>query len=461
LKDYAEGEEEIPNSKSWNLEFACFWGTGDDQTMPRRLIIVGAGPAGLTAAIVAARAGAKVLVLEQLDRPGAKLSVCGGGRGNVTIRLAAKEMAAAYGRQGRFALAALEAMDAQGLCDFLSGLGVPTVCPDGLHVYPASQRAGDVTAALVRECRRLGVEIRCGVAVDELVLDVAQSPSAVHESDRPAAVRGIRANGQDWPADGIILAAGGCSYAALGGTGAGLKLARKAGHTIVEPVPALVPLVTQETWPAKLAGVSVAEATLRIDLPHERQAASRGDILFTHRGLSGPAVLNLSGRISRLLIKASPVPVLLSLPLASSGIAPGESAAAILERWRVSAGASQVRTLLARQLPRALVDALCEQAGVAADTPAARLPRPVQDDLAQRLAATRLTITRTEGFEHAMVTAGGVALKEVDPRTLASRLIGRLAFAGEILDLDGPTGGFNLHWAFASGALAGTAFSGE
>ena len=417
----------------------------------RHILITGAGPAGLTAAIAAARAGAKVQVLEQLDRAGAKLSVCGGGRGNVTNRLPVEEIAAAFGRQGRFTMPALEAMDPAGLCGFLAELGVPTTSPDGLHVYPASQRAGDVTAALTRECRRLGVEIHCGVKVESLLLDaahVAQPPSAVQ-------VRGVTAGGREWPADRVILAAGGCSYAALGGTGGGFALARQAGHTVIEPVPALVPLVTAESWPGKLAGVSLADAAIRIDLPRERAAASEGDILFTHRGLSGPAVLNLSGRIARLLTKVSPVPVLLHVPIVPGG-GPSKAPVALLERWRSTAGAKPLRALLSHHLPRRLVDVLCDQAGVSADCKAAQVPRPAQDALAARLAAIPLTITRTEGFDTAMVTAGGVSLKEVDPRTLASKLIRGLSFAGEVLDLDGPTGGFNLQWAFASGSLVGT-----
>ena len=409
---------------------------------PSRLIIVGAGPAGLMAGIAAARAGAKVQVCEQLDRPGAKLSAAGGGRGNLTIRLSPAELAEAFGRQGRFILPAVEAMGPRELCEFLGELGIRTASPDGLHVYPASNHAAQVTAALVRQAGRLGVELHFRTAVQALAIEGGH-------------LRGVRTTAGALEADGVILACGGRSYADLGGTGGGYALARQAGHTLIQPVPGLVPLVTAEKWPTTLAGVSVPDAAIRIDLSRQRVPISRGDLLFTHRGVSGPAVLNISGRVARLLEGGAPVPIALDF----AGGAGPRPWAARLDEWRISAGGVGLRGLLAHHLPRALVDALCERAGVPTGCRAAELSRPVRQALLAGLSAAPLSIPRTEGFERAMVTCGGVSLKEVDPRTLCSRLVWGLAFAGELLDLDGPTGGYNLQWAFASGHLAGTRWS--
>lgn len=207
------------------------------------LVIVGAGPAGLTAVIVAARAGNRVTVCEQLERAGAKLEMTGGGRANLTNLLPQEEFTAGFGRQGRFTLPALEALDPSGLREFMKTLGVPTEAPDGLHVYPKSNRAVDVLEGLLKECERLNVDLQTGIRVTDLILEHGR-------------VRGVMADRKAIPGERVIIAAGGKSYAELGGTGGGYRLALLAGHSLVPPVPALVPLVTRETWPRTCAGVS-------------------------------------------------------------------------------------------------------------------------------------------------------------------------------------------------------------
>ncbi len=418
--------------------------------MAKTVLVVGGGAAGLMAALSAAQAGAKVEILEQIDRPGARLSAAGGGRGNVTILLSPEEIAAAFGRHGRFTMPALAVMDPQKLCDFFHQIGLPTTSPDGLHVYPASNRAADVTSALIRHSQGLGVILHYGVKVDVLMIRDVKAESGIGKK-----VVGVSAGGKEFAADAVIIAAGGRSYSSLGGGESGYALASQVGHKVVEPVPALVPLITGEKWAGKLAGLSVADVRIRIDLPRWRGDFSQGDLLFTHRGISGPAVLNISGKIARLLAasKKEPIPILVEWTIAATA----KMEAKKLERWRSGNGAAQVRDLLAKLLPRRLALELANLAGLPEDCICSRMPRAAQDELAALLAATPLSITATEGFEKAMVTSGGVALKEVDPKTLGSRLAEGLFFAGEVLDLDGPTGGFNLEWAFASGHLAGAA----
>ena len=403
------------------------------------LVIVGAGPAGLTAAIVAARAGGRVTVCEQLERAGAKLEVTGGGRANLTNLLPREEFTAGFGRQGRFMLPALEALGPSGLRDFMKALGVPTDAPDGLRVYPKSNRAQDVLEGLLKECERLNVDLRTGIRVTDLILEHGR-------------LRGVMADRKAIPGERVMIAAGGKSYAELGGTGGGYRLALLAGHFLVPPVPALVPLVTRETWPRTCAGVSFPAVILSIAHAHGSGSGSSGGLLFTHRGVSGPAALNLSGRVARLLLDRESVPMRLDLFSGTHAVAWQER----LDSWRREQGKKQLTTLLAYHMPHSLAEAACTENGCRQNIRPAELTVHQRDRVSRWLAEIPLTVVSTEGFDKAIVTSGGVALKEVNPKTLESRLVQGLYFAGEVLDLDGPCGGYNLQWAFSSGWLAGT-----
>ena len=395
------------------------------------------------AAIAAARAGGRVTVCERLERAGTKLLASGGGRCNFTNTASRLDFAAAFGRQGRFVLPAWDRMDPAALRLLLADLGVASRVEDGFGVFPASNRSADVLGALLRECARLGVEVRLDTEV--AALRIADGRIAGAQTARgPLA------------AECVVIAGGGKACRDLGGTGAGYALARQAGHTIVAPVPALVPLVTRETWPASCSGVSLGDARVWIDLPRHRGRAAAGAVLFTHRGLSGPAVLDLSGTVAELLAKHQAVPLRLQL-LSDADAGTWRRR---FDAWQRDAGKKHLRNLLAELLPRGLAGAICGLAGDVGDVRAAELPREARDSLAGILAAAPLTVTATEGLPGAMVTRGGVALKHVDPDTLASRLVDGLHFAGEVLDLDGPCGGYNLHWCLASGHLAGASRAG-
>jgi len=407
--------------------------------------IVGGGPAGLLAAIAAAEAGRGVVVLEQLERPGAKLMASGGGRGNLGNTLPAADFIARFGRQGRFLAPALAALDGPALRRALDALGVPTHAPDGLHVYPAAESAVAVQTALWRRARELGVDVRLGARVTGLKKvsgPFSEKGPDTFFLDTPAGPLAARR---------VLLASGGRGYPALGGSAVGYDLARQAGHTVVEPLPALVPLVAREAWVRQCAGVALSPARIWIALPRRARAGLTGDVLFTHRGLSGPAVLDLSGEVAALLRERGDVPLGVDL-------APGTMAEAWLARldgWADARGAKTLATLLDRHLPKSLARTVVEVAGLGAEARPSQVSRASRRTLAELLTALPLTIVGTEGWNRAMVTRGGVRLREVDPRTLESRRTPGLFFAGEILDLDGPTGGFNLQWAFSSGHLAG------
>ena len=431
--------------------------------------VVGAGPAGLMAAIAATEAGRRVVVFEQLQRPGAKLLASGGGRCNLTNTLAREKFMARFGRQGRFMQPAMAQFDARALCDFLDGLGVATHAPDGLHVFPVSNSAAEVQKALWQRVRELGAEVRLDVRVTGLWLQGAAvgarhaSPDEVPTAcgrglPRPyvSVLRGLETEKGRFATPRVILATGGRGYPPLGGSTSGYELAREAGHTIVAPTPALVPLVVEEPWVRRCAGVSLAAARLRIDLPGESREGLTGAMLFTHTGLSGPAVLDLSGDVAALLARHKAVPLCVDL-------APGITAdewRRRFEKWRTAEPRKTIVSLLDRRLPKSLAAMLAELAGIVPALRSGHMTVRLRDRLARLLTALPLTVTGTEGWDRAMVTRGGVNLKEVDPRTLRSKRLAGLALAGEVLDLDGPSGGFNLQWAFSSGRLAGKSICG-
>lgn len=375
---------------------------------------------------------------EQLDRPGAKLSLTGGGRCNLTNSLPDAILMERFGREGRFMQAALRAMNAEGLRGFMRSLGIETFSPDGLHVYPRSESAPAVRDALLRACRIAAVGIRTGCAVE-------------HISVQRGAVTGIETPAGPVPAERVLIATGGRSYEALGGTGSGYEFARALGHAMVPPVPALVPLVTREKWPALLAGVGLRDVALRMEGGRGATGSHRGDLLFTHRGVSGPAVLDLSGDVAEQLERGEAVRVIVDLEPDVSAV---EWRRGFSEARRTR-GAQTVSKWLAGRRPAALAQTLCRLAAVPPDLPVARATDHHVRELGRLVKGLPLSIRATEGFDHAMVTRGGVSLRSVRPETLESRLVRGLYFAGEILDLDGPCGGYNLQWAFSSGNLAG------
>ena len=400
--------------------------------MDASLLIVGAGPAGLLAALAAAprRLPRGVLVVDRMPAAGAKLAASGGGRGNLSHLAAEDEFAAAWGRNGRFTVPAFRSLPPDALRALLAEIGVATVVDPAGRIYPRSQSAAQVRDTLVAACSRAGVRFTFDRAVQSL--SPPETPDAPWTTD-------------SFSARAVLLATGGQSASRLGSDGSGFALARALGYEIVPPVPALTSLRTAETWPAAHSGLSLPDVTVAIAGP--RGAAERGELLFTHRGISGPAVLNLSGRVARRLRDGEPVPVELDLFHEKPDF----------QALRREAGPRPVLAWLARSLPRALAGTILELAGVPADQTFSRLSAAQEKELARHLVALPLTVRGTGGFDDSMATAGGVSLKQVRPDTLEGRLTPRLHFAGEVLDLDGPTGGWNLQWAFCSGFLAGSA----
>jgi len=397
-------------------------------------LAVGGGPAGLSAAIAAAEAGLRVAVAEFLPSPGRKLLASGSGKCNVTNLLPVGEFARRFRCGMRFVRPALYAFPPEALRKFLAEAGVPTVAPDGFHCFPASMRAGDILDALLRRARHLGVRLFPDCPVKSLTI----------ENNR---VAGAESPGRHFETGRVILACGGMGYPRLGGHGSGYELARQAGHTIITPVPALVGLRSPEAWATRLPGIILPDATVRFG----KKLAGHGELIFTHTGVSGPAVLDLSGSVARQLQQTPEAVVECSWQ--------GRNFAAALEHldaMRKEDGVKQLKTVLARELPAAFAAALCTAADVPGDTRGSQLRAADRDRLATALSAYPLRINATDGWEKAMATDGGVPSEEVDPNTLGSRTCAGLRFAGEILDIGAPCGGYNIQWALSSGRLAGS-----
>jgi predicted Rossmann fold flavoprotein len=402
------------------------------------LIVVGGGASGMMAAITAARQGAYVLVLEKLSRPGAKLKATGGGRCNLTNRLDTETLMERFGKQGRFMRDALMRFSHEDLTKFFEELGVKTHAPDGFHVFPLSHDAATVLDAMRSEMARLGVEVRTESQVQVLETDQQHICAVRTDSDRFASTR-------------VLLATGGRGYPMLGSEGDGYILAESLGHTTTPLYPAMMPLRTAQTWVAQCRADTLPRVTLRVDLPKHRALHATGDLIFTRTGIRGPVVLDFSREITPLLSRYDAVPILANLTQ-------GMDEEAIRNHWKAERIHDPRQSTLAfvqTLLPHSVALALCGLTDADPDTTLARQSGTVRDHLIRLLVATPLTVIGHDGFDKAMITRGGIRLKEVNPRTLESKTVGGLYFAGEILDLDGPCGGYNLQWAFASGVLAG------
>ncbi|MCC8166750.1 MAG: aminoacetone oxidase family FAD-binding enzyme [Planctomycetes bacterium] len=400
-----------------------------------RIAVVGAGPAGLMAAIAAARPGVRVVLFEKNDEPGKKLLITGGGHCNLSNTLPVTDWPERFGKRGRFILPALTAFPQDALRRWLGDRGIPTEAPDGRHWYPATRSARDVRKALQDAATEAGVEWRYRTGVDAV----------------EALSDGFRIGGDRF--DRLVLACGGLSYPGTGSTWDGCRMAEALGHTVVLPVPALVGLRARNAM-TDLAGLVFETARVFVKVKGVGTVQGRGELLLTHNDISGPAVLDLSGTVAEALARlgdAAEVAVRVEW-LDGKDVAAWQDEFA---EWRRTRGRSAVAVLLRDFFPNRFARELCRLAGIGDDRSAATLPAGNAIELAEALAGFQILVTGTEGFAKAIVTRGGVKTGKIDPATLASRRVEGLYFAGEMIDVDGPCGGFNLHWALASGRLAG------
>ena len=409
-----------------------------------RVIVIGAGPAGLLAAISAASLGSPVLVLEKMSAPGRKLLLTGAGRCNLTNTADIREFLEHYFGQGRFLYPAFSCFFRPELLALLAEEGVPVIAEASGKVFPASGRASDILDALLRRARSFNVQIMVNQPVQNILSAHGQITS-------------VQTAQAEYPARAVILTAGGKSWPAAGSAGDGCRLAAELGHRLIPVRPALVPLVVEKDWVRGLSGLScpAVRAVLLKDGQPAGQAS--GELLWTHFGLSGPVILRLSRDMADDERSPAGKKPVWQIQL---DLRPDLKASELLASLAAS-NAGKPRHLLknaldgAGILPRALLLSLMQVCQIPNGLPASQTGKQQLQTIARTIKQLTLPVTSTRGFRESMVTAGGVDLREIDPRTMASRLVEGLFLAGEVIDLDGDTGGYNLQAAFSTGFLAG------
>ncbi len=402
------------------------------------VIVIGSGAAGMIAAITAARRGRRVLLLEKLSKIGAKLKATGGGRCNLTNTLSNEAFMARFGREGRFMTPALRALDHKALIAFFEEIGVESHFPDGFRVFPKTHSSQTIINALEAELLRLGVTIMCSQKAEALLYDGEH-------------VRGVETDSNTFRSDNVIIATGGLGYPMLGAEGDGFKLAKSVGHKVTTLHPAMMPLKTKDSWVGNCRADTIPKVEMFVNLPKYKKLKAKGDLIFTKNGIRGPVVLDFSREITPLLSKYDEVPLLMNLTK-------GMNEEQIREHIKDEIFRNQEHTtltLLRTLLPEAISLELCKLADADPALGFNKQNGPSRDRLVKLLAWTPLTVNGHEGFKMAMITRGGVTLKEIVPETMESKKMKGLYFCGEVMNLDGPCGGYNLQWSFASGYVAG------
>jgi predicted Rossmann fold flavoprotein len=403
------------------------------------VIVVGGGAAGMMAAGRAGECGARTLLLEKMPRLGTKVRITGKGRCNLTNIASREVFISHFGPQGRFLNNAFGRFFSEDLRALLERFGVPTKVERGGRVFPLSDQAVDVVIALERYMRTNRVEIRLNTPARGLLL-------------RDNAIAGVRTDAGPIAGRAVILAAGGMSYPGTGSTGDAYPWLEALGHTIHPLRPALVPLETEEPWSHALAGLTLRNVRVTLLVNGQKRHSQFGEMLFTHFGVSGPIILSMSTLAVDALAEGR---VQISIDLKPA--LRDEELDARLQRELDAHGRQAIKTIAKNLLPQRLIPPVLELAGIPPDKVAGQITAAERRRLAAVLRDLRLTVTGSRSFREAMVTAGGVDVNEVDPRTMKSKLVKGLYIVGELLDVHADTGGYNLQAAFSTGYVAGGA----
>ena len=413
--------------------------------MSKKVLVVGGGAAGLLAASAAAQNGADVTIAERNERPARKVMITGKGRCNVTnCCTMLNELVAAVPENGRFLNGAFSRFMPADTMDLFESLGVPLKVERGNRVFPVSDKAVDIVDALVNNAAESGAKI-IHERVTDLIIENKKVIGAKFES------------GEEFWCDSVIVATGGISYPLTGSTGDGYEFAKKAGHNIVDLSPSLVPLVCHEGFCSDLQGLSLRNIEISVINSENYREVYRdfGEMLFTHFGVSGPVILSASAHLKD--IKPGKYEIHIDLKPALSY----EQLDARVQRDFLECANKNFINALDKLLPKKLVPVIVRLTGIKPSTKVNQVTREQRAKLVSLLKDLKVTVLRTRPVEEAIITRGGVDTKQIDPRTMQSKLVPGLYFAGEVIDVDAYTGGFNLQIAFSTGRLAGLSAAQE
>jgi len=409
------------------------------------LAVIGAGPAGMMAAIKASECGAKVLLIEKNDRAGIKLMITGKGRCNITNNQRdIRDFAEQFGKSGKFLIPALHRFSVDDTIDFFHENSVMTKVERGGRIFPESNRAKDVQELLLRLCTENNVKFYDQCRVKQISVKDGRIENLTIE------------NGSKISARNYMICTGGLSYPQTGSSGDGYNWAKALGHTVVKPSPSLTPLVTREKWVRELEGLSLRNVKISAFQDNKKRDERFGEALFTDTGVSGPIILDMSKAVGELLAKGY-----VTLKIDFKPALDFEKLDKRLLRDFDEFSNKNMGNIMGGLLPQKLIPVMLDLTKI----PISRKGHSVTKDERKRLRLLLkefpLTVTGLLGFRKAIITSGGVSLKEIDSKTMKSKLISNLYFAGEVLDLDGPTGGYNLQVCWSTGYVAGESAAGN
>lgn len=402
------------------------------------VIVVGAGPAGMLAAGSAAEKGNRVLVLEKMRQEGRKLLITGKGRCNLTNSAPVSEFIKHVYPHGRFLKHAFGEYFSADILNLLNRYGVETTLERGGRYFPASHKSADVLKAILHWIKELNVEIRCAFRVEKLLIE-------------NRTIQGVQANGQEFRSGKVILATGGMSYPATGSNGEGFELARRAGHSPTKLRPSLVPLETEGTLSKQLQGLTLKNVRATVWVNDKKRGEDFGEMIFTHFGLSGPIILTLSRMVVDELHQGSQVELAIDLKPALDE----QKLDARLLRDLDENGKKKISNLFRSWLPSSLVPVFLDLLAIDPAKEGHQLSSKERKRIRNLMKNFRFRITGHRSFKEAIITAGGIPTAEISSRTMESKLVKGLYFAGEMIDVDAETGGYNLQIAYSTGWLAG------
>lgn len=406
------------------------------ETEHRNILIIGGGAAGAFAALAAAENGGKCLILEKNEHIGRKLRITGKGRCNLTNNCDTDTLIAKIPRNGRFLYSAFAKCSPQDVMERFEAMGVPLKTERGNRVFPVSDKAEDICTALKKALKKAGIPV-IRARVKKLLIENGRCTGAV------------TADGKIYSAEKVLIATGGVSYPVTGSTGDGYEFAEQAGHTIIEPVPSLVPLETEEDWCAEAAGLTLKNVRLTIFEKNKRRYDDQGEVMLMAYGISGPLTLSASA-VLRDPSKGQYTAFIDMKPALSE-----QQLDARMLREFESSKNGILGNILRKLMPAQLIAPVCGIAGVQPDLRISVLTKEQRLAVVKTIKAMPLHITGTRPIDEAIITRGGVSVKEINANTMESKICSGLYFAGEIIDADGYTGGFNLQIAFSTAYCAG------